>query len=77
MRMQSKANESSKVPSSNPLKPSLTLLMKLGSIAVHADEFLSSDGHEFDKAALDSLLQDPKVKEWIMKMGPMLPRKQN
>jgi hypothetical protein len=55
----------------------LSLAMKLGSIAVHAEEFLSPDGHEFDKAALDTLLQDPEVKDWIKVMGPMLPRKRS
>jgi hypothetical protein len=53
----------------------LSLAMKLGSIAVHAEELLSPDGHEFDKVALDNLLQDPEVKSWIEAMGPMLPRK--
>lgn len=49
--------------------PALSLLVKLGSIAVHAEELLSSKGHEFDKAALDTLLKDPEVMAWLRAMG--------
>ncbi len=55
--------------------PSLALLSKLGSIAVHADEMLSEDGHLFDKVALRQLLNDAEVTQWIKSMGPMLPVK--
>lgn len=61
----------------NPFLPSTPLLCKLGSIAVHAEELLSPDGHAFDKTALDSLLQDAEVKNWIKAMGAMLPRKRS
>jgi hypothetical protein len=47
------------------LKPSMTLLIKLGSIAVHTDEILSVKGHEFDRSALVSLLVDPEVVAWV------------
>ena len=50
------------------LTPSVSLLCKLGSIAVHAQELASPDGHAFDKAALQSLMNDPEVKEWIKEM---------
>lgn len=66
-----------KSKSPDPLKPSIPLIVKLGSAAVHADELLSSDGHEFDKVALQGLLDDPEVKTWLeamTKMG-MLPVK--
>lgn len=56
---------------SDPLKPSITLLSKLGSIAVHLDEVLSSDGHYFDKVSLEVLQSDPEVKEWITQMNEM------
>lgn len=49
--------------------PALSLLVKLGSIAVHAEELLSSNGHEFDKAALDTLVSDPEVTAWLKAMG--------
>jgi len=61
----------------DPLKPSVTLLVKLGSIAVHAEELLSPTGHHFDKAALDTVLRDPETVEWLAAMDKMafLPKK--
>jgi hypothetical protein len=59
------------------LKPSATLLCKLGSIAVHADEMLSPGGHAFDRIVLQKLLQDEEVTQWIMDMGPLLPQKRS
>lgn len=55
----------------DPLKPSATLLIKLGSMIVHYDEMLSSNGDEFDKLALDSLTNDPEVQEWLFAMNTM------
>lgn len=52
----------------DPLKPDISLLVKLGSIAVHAEEFLSPGGHQFDRAALDGLFQDHAVRGWIEQM---------
>ena len=52
----------------NPLTPSITLLAKLGSIAVHSDEFISPAGHPFDRDALKSLLEDGEVREFIADM---------
>ena len=60
---------------SKPEKPGLTLLVKLGSIIVHADELLSPDGRNLDKRIIQGLLADPEVKEWIASMGPLLPVK--
>lgn len=59
------------------LAPRIALLVKLGSIAVHVDEMLSSDGHAYDRVALQSLLSDPEVVEWISKMdaAAMVPKK--
>jgi hypothetical protein len=59
------------------LKPSVTLLVKLGSIAVHADEMLSADGHDFDRIALQGLIADPEVVAWIKQMdaAAMVPKK--
>lgn len=61
----------------DPLKPTPALLCKLGSIAVHADEFMSSDGHPFDAEALNALLYDPEVVAWLKAMGKMamIPKK--
>lgn len=50
---------------SDPLKGvSATLLMKLGSIMVHAEEALGPGGHAHDLAALRALLSDPEVVAW-------------
>ncbi len=59
------------------LNPSINLLVKLGSIAVHVDEMLSPDGHNFDRVAIEQLLKDPEVKDWIKQMtaAAMLPVK--
>jgi len=64
-------------PKSDPLTPAATLLIKLGSIAVHAEEFMSSDGHEFDAVILRGLLDDPEVQAWRIEMDAMafLPKK--
>jgi len=59
------------------MTPSITLLCKLGSIAVHVDEALSAEGHPFDWAATRLLLNDPEVKQWIADMGVLLPQKRN
>jgi len=59
------------------MHPSFSLLSKLGSIAVHAEELLSPGGHQFDKAALDGLLADPEVIAWMdeMRKEALLPVK--
>lgn len=59
------------------LKPPITLLVKLGSIAVHADEMLSADGHHFDRVALQGLIADPEVVAWVKEMdaAAMVPKK--
>jgi len=61
----------------NPLRPELSLLVKLGSIAVHVEEMLSPKGHYFDKEAIRSLLNDEEVKQWIKEMNRLafLPKK--
>lgn len=45
--------------------PPVSLLCKLASVAVHADELLSDDGHVLDREALKSALRDPEVVEWL------------
>jgi hypothetical protein len=45
--------------------PNLGLLVKLGSAIVHADEFLSPDGHPFDLEEFKSLLNDAEVQAWL------------
>lgn len=53
------------------LKPSAQLLIKLGSIIVHQEELLSANAHYMDKSALDSLMADEEVKEWMKEMNKM------
>jgi len=55
----------------DPLKPSPSLLSKLGSITVHVEEMLSNKGHEFDLSALKSVLNDVEVKAWLKSMQDM------
>ena len=42
-----------------------TLAVKLGSLVVHADEASGHDGHDFDMAAIRTLVDDYEVSEWI------------
>ena len=55
----------------NVLAPSAGLLCKLGSIAVHAQELVSPDSHQFDHAALASLLTDPEIRAWLIEMDTL------
>lgn len=65
----------------NPLKPSATLLIKLGSAMIHAEELIETkydiSSRIFDEAAFNTVAQDPEVVEWVKQMGPMLPRKRS
>lgn len=47
------------------LHPDAATLVKLGSIARHAEEMLSPNGHPLDRAALEALLDDPDVQAWM------------
>lgn len=49
------------------MKCPTSVLLKLASIAVHADELLSVDGREADKSAIRGLLADPELKAWLAK----------
>ena len=65
MDKKSKSNTSQAKPR-DPFTPTVSLLIKLGSIAVHTDELLGPGGEPaFDKPAIQTLLEDPEVKEWI------------
>jgi hypothetical protein len=62
---------------SDPLKPSISLLTKIGSLLVHLDEHESGDGHEFDLQAANQIRVDPEVKAWVTEMDKLalLPKK--
>ena len=53
------------------LKPTPALLCKLASVAVHADEMMSPNGHHLDRTALLSALGDADVKAWLTAMTAM------
>lgn len=62
---------------SNPLIPSPSLLCKLSSAIVHADEMIGVGGHTLDRTAFLSILADPEVCEWLSQMDAMamIPKK--
>lgn len=62
---------------SNPLNPSMSVLMKLGSAVVHAEELISVNGHGFDRAAFEQMVADPELQAWIkaMRREALLPVK--
>ena len=55
----------------NVLTPSISLLSKLGSIAVHVEEIAGGGGHKFDADAIASLMKDPEVEQWMVGMRSM------
>jgi hypothetical protein len=59
------------------LSPEVSLLCKLGSIAVHTQEMLSPEGHHFDRTVLLQLLNDSEVKDWLKDMDKLalIPKK--
>lgn len=62
----------------DPERPSLSVLVKLGSLAVHTEEFFSKgSGYHcgFDESAIRALLVDPELEAWIRSMGGLLPVK--
>ena len=57
---------------------SLNLAVTLGSLAVHIEEMFESDdpaARTFDESAIQTLLDNEELKEWITKMGALLPVK--
>lgn len=63
----------------DPLKPAAGVLIKLGSLAVHTSEYLSPFGHRFDRAAIQTLLDDKELIEWLAEMDKLayLPKKRS
>lgn len=55
----------------DPLKPSTTLLVKLGSALVHFEEYHSETGHHWDLEAATSNSNDPEVREWLEAMNKL------
>jgi hypothetical protein len=48
--------------------PGLGLLCKLGSIARHCEEALSTQGHVFDFRAIEAIMRDDEVQAWLAEM---------
>lgn len=46
-------------------EPSLSLLVKLGSVIIHVQEYLGPDGHPLDRMAFENVAKDPDVKAWL------------
>lgn len=53
------------------LRPEPNVLVKLGSLMVHADEMLGENGHELDAAAIRGLLADPELVAWREQMNEL------
>jgi len=55
----------------------ISLFVKLASIAVHAEELISDNGHIVDRSALQTLLSDKEVREMFdnEEYKPLLPLK--
>ena len=55
----------------------LHILVKLASIAVHVEEYLSDDGHPYDRVALEQLVRDPDLQAYLgtLKAAGFLPQK--
>jgi hypothetical protein len=61
------------------LNPPTTLLIKLGSLIVHLQEWSSPGAHDFDKVSIDTLLSDPEVVAWLetMDRAAFLPKRRD
>lgn len=61
------------------IQPTVDVAIKVASALIHAQEYMSADGHPFDREAFDSLLHDPDVDAWMRTLGSMalLPRKRS
>ena len=59
------------------LKPTPQLLIKLGSLITHYQEWTSKGGHQLDKSAIDAIEKDEDVIQWMKQMddNAFLPKK--
>ncbi len=57
-------------------KTTMALLIALGSLIVHHEEYLETN-HPIDKVAIDSIRNQPEVKDWFddMNSAAFLPLK--
>lgn len=61
------------------IHPPMAVLVALGSLAVHIEEYLSKDGHPNDKIAIQSLLAGAELRAFLRDMDRLafLPKKRN
>lgn len=57
--------------SNDPIHPPIGILITLGSLAVHIDEYLSPGGHPIDRQVIETMLQDRDLKEWLSQMDKL------
>ncbi len=50
------------------MNPKLSVLVKLGSLLMHYQEFLSPQAHHTDRLAIQTLEKDHEVIEWVKAM---------
>lgn len=55
----------------SPLAPPASVVVKLGSIAVHAEELIEPRGHPLDMDALRGLLADREIVAWRADMDKL------
>lgn len=57
----------------------LGLLSKIGSLIVHADEFMSEGGHAVDRQAFQAQMNDPEIAGFLeeLRAASLLPVKRS
>lgn len=50
----------------------MSLAIKLASLAVHAEEATGPEGHSFDMSALRGISEDAEVVAWLREFDPAL-----
>lgn len=53
----------------NVFEPTPALLIALGSLVIHYEEYTSPTGHYMDKQAIDSIRNQPNVRAWFDAMN--------
>jgi hypothetical protein len=61
------------------ISPDTSTAIKVASALVHAQEYMSADGHPFDRNAFDALMGDHEVRAWMNRLRglALLPRKRS
>ena len=59
------------------MEVSTSIVAKLGSLVVHIEEYFSADSHPLDKTAIESLLMDAELRQWMMKNKILFPLKRH